>query len=246
MKRLAFDTSFAACSVALTGLDQPSIDPPATDARANHASPTGTISCFEEMHTGQAVRLMPMIQQVMTQADQNFDDLDGIFTTDGPGTFTGVRIAVAAARALALSTGLPVYTSTSLALIARKAEFMLAQERDGRTIAVCVDARRDEIYFQLFTDTSKLPLTHPQVLSSDNAVRLCENKPMIAVGTGAQKFANAANEFGLRVTAKLETLQPDVGYSSGIYEQRQQPLVPLYLRPPDAKPQFGKSIPRVP
>src|SRR5262245_18218484 len=127
MTVLAFDTCVGAVSVA---------------AGWPHARGQW-LACdrFEARETGHAERLMPMIGEVMQEAGLAFADLERIAVTVGPGTFTGVRGGVAAARGLALASGLPMVAATSLAVMAHRAETLLGP-RDGRLLAVAVDARR--------------------------------------------------------------------------------------------------------
>jgi tRNA threonylcarbamoyl adenosine modification protein YeaZ len=73
------------------------------------------------MARGHAEALMPMIAEVMDEARLDFAGLDLIAATTGPGTFTGVRIAIAAARGLALVTRAKLYGTDSLAVMARSA-----------------------------------------------------------------------------------------------------------------------------
>ena len=77
---------------------------------------------YEPRATGHAERLFPMIAEVMDGAGLAFSAIDRIAVTLGPGTFTGVRVGIAAARALALATGKPVVAMTSLAVMAHRAE----------------------------------------------------------------------------------------------------------------------------
>ena len=91
MNILSLDTCFDACSVA-AGRGLRSLTP-------------GISFAFEAMQKGHAERLLPMIEMVMCEAGLEFKSLDRIAVTYGPGTFTGTRICVSAARALALATG---------------------------------------------------------------------------------------------------------------------------------------------
>ncbi|MCH7931874.1 MAG: tRNA (adenosine(37)-N6)-threonylcarbamoyltransferase complex dimerization subunit type 1 TsaB, partial [Proteobacteria bacterium] len=90
MNVLALDTATAACSVALWS--------------------DGTVLAqrFATMARGHAEALMPMVEAVMAEAGLAFADLDLVATTVGPGTFTGLRVGLAAARGLALAGGLPI------------------------------------------------------------------------------------------------------------------------------------------
>ena len=137
MNVLAFDTCLGAVSAAV---------------RWKGASGEWQVaSRFEARAGGHAERLMPMIAEVMEEAGLAFADLGRIAVTVGPGTFTGVRGGVAAARGLALASGLPVVTATSLAVMAHGAREQL-QGRDADLLAVAVDARRGMVYLEIFDE----------------------------------------------------------------------------------------------
>ncbi|NJO33683.1 MAG: tRNA (adenosine(37)-N6)-threonylcarbamoyltransferase complex dimerization subunit type 1 TsaB [Rhodospirillales bacterium] len=97
---------------------------------------------YEECSTGHAERLFPMIAAVMDGAGLALSAIDRIAVTLGPGTFTGVRVGVAAARAFALTPGRTVVGATSLVVMAHRANLLIGPERAGRPLAVAVDARR--------------------------------------------------------------------------------------------------------
>ncbi|OOY29255.1 tRNA (adenosine(37)-N6)-threonylcarbamoyltransferase complex dimerization subunit type 1 TsaB [Thioclava sp. L04-15] len=120
---LAFDTSAAHCAAALLSGET---------VLAAHA---------EEMGRGQAERLMPMIEEMLAAQGVGWRDLSAIGVGIGPGNFTGVRIAVSAARGLALSLKIPAIGVSSLDAMA-----------EGATppLRVLLDARRDEAYVQDF------------------------------------------------------------------------------------------------
>src|SRR5690606_21629765 len=121
MNVLAFDTCFGACSAAILW--------------------NGQLTWrYEEMATGQAERLIPMIGEVLDQSGASLRDLDTIAVTEGPWTFTGTRVGVAAARGLALATGLPIRATTSLHVMAHRAISELGEAAAGSVLAVCVDA----------------------------------------------------------------------------------------------------------
>ena len=106
MNILALDTSMGACSAAVLRSDGGS---PRLHARQ------------EAMARGHAEALMPMVAEVLAAACIAARDLDLIAATEGPGSFTGVRIAIAAARGLALATGAKLYGTDSLTVMARDA-----------------------------------------------------------------------------------------------------------------------------
>jgi tRNA threonylcarbamoyladenosine biosynthesis protein TsaB len=126
---LAFDTSTAHCAAALLW-------------------DGGLILRHEPMEKGQAERLMPLLEEVLAEAGLHWPDLRAIAVGTGPGNFTGVRIAVAAARGLALGLGIPAVGVTRLEALA---------EGLPRPLTVVEDARRGEVYVQSFSETDAGP-----------------------------------------------------------------------------------------
>ena len=122
---LAFDTSAAQCAAALLLGDR-------------------VILRIEDMQKGQAERLMPLLQEVLAEGGIAWRDVTALAVGTGPGNFTGVRIAVAAARGLALGLGIPAVGVTRLEAVAHGLP---------RPISVIEDARRDEVYVQSFAET---------------------------------------------------------------------------------------------
>lgn len=119
---LAFDTSAAHCAAAVLMKDR-------------------LILREEAMAKGQAERLMPMLEELLVEAGLTWRDLRALGVGTGPGNFTGVRIAVAAARGLALGLGIPAVGVTRLEALAHGLP---------RPLRVIDDARRGEIYVQDF------------------------------------------------------------------------------------------------
>jgi tRNA threonylcarbamoyladenosine biosynthesis protein TsaB len=229
MKILAFDTCFDGCSVCV--------------AELRGASVAALSSRMERFETGHAERLIPMIGEAMEEARVTFDELGRIAVTVGPGTFTGTRIGIAAARSLALATSAPTVGVSSLAVMAGVARRTI----DPETLAVVTDARRGEVYAQLFGPAGGYaPLSPPLLLPIDDAAQLGGRGPIAYVGSGAAAVAEAATRRGRDAQAALPDLLPDAialaGLAAGL-EASDAPLAPFYLRPPDAKPQH-KAIAR--
>jgi tRNA threonylcarbamoyladenosine biosynthesis protein TsaB len=187
------------------------------------------------MVTGHAERLMPMIEGVMSEARMSFSELDRIAIANGPGTFTGARIAVSAARALSLATGAAIVSVTSLELMAMNPAASL---RGARTIAIATDARRGEVYFQQFDARSLAPIAPPRAHSITNAVAALRDGATVVAGSGAEAIVSVAQAAGRSVTAILPHLMPEA--IDMLFVAAERPSVanvaPLYLRPPDAKP----------
>jgi tRNA threonylcarbamoyladenosine biosynthesis protein TsaB len=232
MNMLAFDTCFDACSVCV--------------ARWSDGVVVELASALERFQTGHAERLVPMIDEAMGRAGATFAELDRLAVTVGPGTFTGTRIGIAAARGLALATGAEVVGASSLAVMAEVAGHELGARAPDEDMAVAVDARRGEVYVQLFA-AGERNASSPMLLTVEDAARLGGGGPLLVVGSGAAAVAAAAERAGRPATARLAGLLPTASalarMAAGL-APAEGPLQPLYLRPPDAKPQDGKSIAR--
>lgn len=233
---LALETCFDACSAAVF------------DDAADRL-----VARFEPMATGQAERLVPMISEVMDEAGTRFDELDAIAVTFGPGTFTGMRIGVAAARSLALATGRPLLTTTSLAVIAQEARTLAPASLCGADILVAMDARRDEVYVQSFRNGEPLaaPVVEPPLAALRNWVGTRPpDRPeaLIVAGTASDAIAEEAKKLGIGNLSISPVRLPSAACLARLAPQLSSEghnVSPLYLRPADAKPQIGKSIARV-
>jgi tRNA threonylcarbamoyladenosine biosynthesis protein TsaB len=229
MDILALDTSQGACSAAILRAEGPSVRLFARTLR---------------MARGHAEALMPMVAEVMAEAGMDFAALDLVAATLGPGSFTGVRIAIAAARALALATGAKLWGTDSLTVMARGALDSGGIEACGRPFAVAVDARRSMLYLGLF-DAKGRRLQGPLLLAAEAALALLPDDLRVAVGSGAGLLAQAAEAHGRLVEAQLPDLQPSAASLATLAHEAGETLPslrPLYLRPPDAKPQLAMGL----
>lgn len=231
MNILAFDTCFGAVSAAV---------------RWRSAGGEWLLrETYEARTAGHAERLFPMVAEVMAGAELAFSSIDRIAVTLGPGTFTGVRVGIAAARAFALTTGQPVVGTTSLAVMAHRADLLIGRERlAGRPLAVAVDARRGMVYFQVFT-SHVTAAGDAQLITPEQAARAIGPQPVLVVGSGAAAVVAASEG---HAEAHLPDLQPHAR-ALAIMAPELAPVgrvTPIYLRQPDAKPQADKALPRVP
>ncbi len=226
---LALDTSLGQCSAAV--------------ARAGH-EPELLAEAAQAMARGHAEALMPMVEQVMREAGIAFADLNRIAATTGPGTFTGVRIAIAAARGLALATHADLWGTDSLTVMAARAA------RDGlaaaKPFAIAVDAKRGKVYFGHYAADGRC-LAGPLLLAPDEAVASLPENVDTVLGSGAALLTEAGAQSGSTLHAAEPDLQPDAAALARLAlnaESALSNLKPLYLRPPDAKPQAGKAVER--
>ena len=229
MTTLAFDTCFGACSVAL---------------RLRTADGVWSIrEDYREMATGHAEALLPMVQQIMADADVAFAELSRIAVTIGPGSFTGVRIGLSAARGFKLALGLPVATLTSLMVMAARAECLIQSgqfgvTRAGAVLVPCVDARGGNIYAEAFGDDISEAVTPPQLWAPAQLARVLKGRRIITVGSGGALLAAAVTGTGGQALAILPGLQPHARQLALLAAAAPMPAVlnPLYLRETVAKP----------
>lgn len=178
----------------------------------------------EAMARGHQERLAPMAQAVMIEAGLGFDRLDRIGATVGPGSFTGLRVGVAFAKGLASALSIPAVGIGTLEA--------LAAETAG-LVAVVVDARRDQVYLQVFEDGQALMA--PDGLAIGTAVaRLAElamSREITLIGSGAPLLEPA-----LPGATVLMPEGCDARRVARLAAGRAvTPIRPLYLRAPDAK-----------
>ena len=231
MNVLALETSMGNCSVAL---------------RQTEGGEPKVFFREEAMARGHAEALMPMVDEIMREAQLDFSELHLIATTLGPGSFTGVRIAIAAARAFALVTPAKLWGIDTLSVLAASALRRGCCREGATSLAIAVDARAGQLYFGLYGADGRRR-ERPLLLSyADAAARLPE-KSTVAVGSGAGLLATAAAAArpGLIIETALEDLQPDAAILAELAAAANETLPtlrPLYLRPPDAKPQSAPSL----
>jgi tRNA threonylcarbamoyl adenosine modification protein YeaZ len=222
MNILALDTSMGACSAALLRRD---------------GGAEALFARQENMARGHAEALMPMVADIMGESGTDFAALGLIAATTGPGSFTGVRIAISAARGFALVTGAKLFGTDSLTVMAQEASNLGIAS--GAPFAIAVDARREMLYFGLY-DGAARRLQGPLLLAPDDAAQRLAHSTRMAFGSGAALLAAAASRRGIGIEAGLLDLQPSAAALAALAAgsaERVAMLSPLYLRPPDARPQ---------
>jgi tRNA threonylcarbamoyl adenosine modification protein YeaZ len=226
MRVLAIDTALEACSVALLDTAQP-------DRAVLESQP---------MTRGHAEALMPMIARVFNRAAVDANQIDRVAVTVGPGSFTGLRVGIAAARGIALAAGKPAVGLTTLASYAAP----LIAENDAVPVVVAIDARHGHVYLQVF-GAGGLTLVKPAVLHAGEAARLARGGPPQLVGTGAELLA-CAWPAGERLPVLVSDRRaPDIDWVARLGAAAPvtgAPPKPLYLRAPDAQPQEAAQLGR--
>jgi tRNA threonylcarbamoyl adenosine modification protein YeaZ len=184
---------------------------------------------------------MPLIATVMREAEMEFSDLDRVAVTVGPGSFTGLRVGVAAARGIALAAGKPAVGLTTLAALAAP---FLAHAREA--VLPVINARHDRVYMQLFARDGR-SLVAPQIASTRTAIRAATASPTRIVGNAAKLIVDAwpDNEPTPLLVSAVEA--PDIAWVARLgaaSEDLTAPVRPLYLGDADAHPQEAGILPR--
>jgi tRNA threonylcarbamoyladenosine biosynthesis protein TsaB len=225
MRVLAIDTALAVCAVAVLDTERPGMS-------ARESVP---------MVRGHAEALMAMIARVMDVANLDFAELDRIAVTTGPGSFTGLRVGIAAARGIALAASKP---SVGLSTLAAYAAPQIAKD-DTIPVVTAIDARHDQVYIQIFGPGGRT-LVPPRVASILDAVRAAAVGPVRIVGSAAALLA-AAWPAGIVVPSLVETHPaPDIDWVARLGAAAAGPVTPkpLYLKAADAHPQDAYGLPR--
>ncbi len=164
----------------------------------------------EDIGRGHAERLAPMVDELLTQAGVKITDIDQISVCTGPGSFTGLRVALAFAKGLSLPRKIPVMGISALEVHAARHD----PDRNKRIIAF-TDVRRGELCFQLF----------------ENGLALT---PALTEKAGdAQAFMQAQDAEIVELSASISTAL--LAWLSIDISPETHPAEPLYSRPPDAK-----------
>jgi tRNA threonylcarbamoyl adenosine modification protein YeaZ len=199
---LAFDTAAAHCAAALVSGGRV--------VAARH----------EEMATGQAERLFPLLESLIAQAGAGWRDLTALGVGTGPGNFTGVRIAVSAARGLALALSIPAHGITALEALAYGLP---------RPCLVALDARQGRVYLQGFG------VSLPPCLADLSSLPAGLSAPGLVVA-GHEAAAIAARIGARAVHQPVPPAEAMALLAAGRTTAPGTRPAPLYLRPADAAP----------
>ena len=224
MRILAIDTALALCSASVFDTD--------TDTAISSES--------VRMDRGHAEALMPLIERVMQRVEGGFPTLHRIAASIGPGSFTGLRVGLAAGRAIGVAADIPVVGVNTLSAFAGP---FVGQSNDASIVSV-IDARHSHVYLQMVGAEGKLVLA-PQIISIADAVSAIGSQPVKIVGSGASLLAEALREQGQSPHAEADLAGADIDWIArlgAIADPQFSPPSPLYLRPPDATPQTNGRI----
>lgn len=176
----------------------------------------------EQMERGQAERLIPMVRDVLKQADASFADINVVAVTTGPGSFTGVRVGLAAADGIAMAAGLPMIGVSVLDVLARKAARCFPEIKK---LCLILETKRDDYYVQCFENG--VPVTSPAALTAEEIKPFVENG-YVCAGNGVERYVeeNGAVEI---CAVKMPTAG-DVALFAVDKQPQDAFPAPLYLR----------------
>jgi tRNA threonylcarbamoyl adenosine modification protein YeaZ len=224
MRILALDTALNACSACVFDTQ--------SGVLASDSVP---------MLRGHAEALIPMVHGVVGRTE-GFAALDRIATTVGPGSFTGLRVAISAGRAFALALHKPCVGVSTLAAIA--APHIL--EEDGQAVASAIDARHGQVYFQLFSARGRT-MVDARCIPLREAARALGGGVVKIAGPAAPILYEEARSAGASCVIAGSGPAPAIDWVAklGLVADPQiaRPR-PYYLKAADATPQQGGRIAR--
>ena len=215
---LSIDTALDACAAAVL------------DTSAGHAIALESLP----MKRGHAEALMPLIARVMKASGVPFAALDRVAATTGPGSFTGLRVGLSAARGIALAAGKPVVGVTTLTAFAAP----IVSEDSEHPVISAVDARHDHVYFQVLGGDGH-SLIKPKVAPIAEALEAARFGTPHLVGNAADMLARRWPEYAPPPFKVDQQAAPDIAWVAWLgaaVNPESSPARPYYLRAPDAKP----------
>jgi tRNA threonylcarbamoyl adenosine modification protein YeaZ len=226
MRILAIDTALPACSACV-------LDSDAAEPISSETLP---------MARGHAEALLPLLERVVAHAEGGFAVLDRVAVTVGPGSFTGIRVGLSAARAIAMARRIPVAGVSTLAALAAP----VILDGEAAIVVAAIDALHGSVYVTGYGSGGRTILS-PRHSPVRDAVRALGAGPLRITGSGAPMLAIEAWSMGLKAEVVGERIAPDIAYVARLglaADPASAPARPLYLKAPDVKPQKAPAIER--
>jgi tRNA threonylcarbamoyladenosine biosynthesis protein TsaB len=223
---LAIDTALDACAAGV-------LDTEAGKLIAHESLP---------MKRGHAEALMPLIARVIEASGIGFAALDRIAVTTGPGSFTGLRVGLSAARGIALAANKPVVGLPTLTAYAAP----IVSQNGEHPVISAIDARHDHVYLQAVSGNGS-SLIRPCVASVEEALGASKFGAPHLVGNAAKILADRWPAQALPPFKVDPQPAPDIAWVAWLgaaVSPNTAPARPFYLRAPDAKPSLKDPLPR--
>ena len=214
---LAFDTAMAGISVGV------------------NAANGYTVSRQVETARGQASMLIPLIQEMLSEAQVEFKDIDLIVSTYGPGSFTGLRIGLTTAKTLSLALDIPLVGLNTLDVMARHYE-------TDKPLLVVLETKRKDFYAKFYnatSDTIRTDLSEPFSGEADEIVACIPDAALNGFDVGGDCLNRFKSEVSVDISALDNWVQPDailmaqMGLQKFEAQGADDDIQPLYLRGAD-------------
>jgi|AntRauTorcE11897_2_1112592.scaffolds.fasta_scaffold03718_3 tRNA threonylcarbamoyladenosine biosynthesis protein TsaB len=197
-------------------------------------------------------RLLPIIKRLLFETGLKLNDLDGIVVTNGPGSFTGLRIGLSTVQAFKMVLDIPVYSISTLEYMA----FVLSQYYGNSILVPTIDARNQRVYTAVFKDDNSKEFL--KRLKEDQAIKIYDmkelikdyNQKTILFGSGVDNNNKFFNEFKDDKTKIVKNIQNYGGFNlsllgykylkNGITSNFEE-LTPKYLKKPQARINWEKK-----
>lgn len=227
MKILAIDTALDACQAAVFDSDEEKLL--AIQSR--------------DMRRGHAEALIPVIDETMKTAGLDYADLDRIATTVGPGSYTGLRVGISAAKGLSLASTKPVVGITTLAALSAP---VIAKDPAVPVVAA-IDARHGNVYFHMAGAGQRILLSARHT-SLEEAIQTIIAGPIRIAGPAAELLASRwPHHTGTAPVSVENSAKPSIEWVARLAataDPARTPAKPLYLRAPDVTPQTAHQLAR--
>src|SRR6056297_58327 len=197
-------------------------------------------------------RLLPIIKRLFSEAGLEIQDFDGLAVTDGPGSFTGLRIGLSTAQAFKRALNIPVYAASSLEYMA----YSISQHYKDHILVPTIDARNKRIYSSIFASKSDngiiKRINKDQALKVNNLIETLRNyqDKKVIFGSGADSYYEIFNKAELKNTTIVYKVRNFGGFNLASLGYRYlaqgkdtdyKDLVPKYLKKPQARINWEKK-----
>lgn len=191
-------------------------------------------------------RLLPIIKRLLFETGLRLNELDGIVVTNGPGSFTGLRIGLSTVQAFKMALDIPVYSVSSLEYMA----FVLSLHYENKILVPTIDARNQRVYTAVFKDDNSKDFL--KRLKEDQAVKIDDIKELIKdhkqktilFGSGIDNNQKFFSEFKDDRVKIIENIQNYGGFNLSLLGYKYlkneitsnfEELTPKYLKKPQAR-----------
>ncbi len=218
MRILAIDTALPAVSACV--LDSGEVEPLARETLP--------------MERGHAEALLPLIARVIGAVDGGFDGITRVAATVGPGSFTGIRIGLAAAQGIAIARKIELVGVSTLAALAAP---HILEPFEG-VVAAVIDARNGQVYVTAYGPDGRSVLPARR-MGAHEALRALGDGPLRLVGSGAALLEPEARASGVETVVLDTAATADIVFVARlglVANVAEAPARPFYLKAPDAKP----------